>query len=163
MAISGSLHFVTASDQGTLGFYGAAVALETHRQFLLTTLGEKCEWDGEGSGGSNYCKFNPVDFVGMNRLYFGVPLGWNNRQRLQPRRRSQPRRCCVLRGISRIQELPIWKLQLASLLRRFNPRRGNGQRINLNLNISDNIPALLQSLQSGRSIAEALERKLQAR
>jgi len=35
-----------------------------------------------------------------------------------------------------------------------------GQQINLNLNISDNIPALLQSLQASRSITDALEQRL---
>jgi hypothetical protein len=36
----------------------------------------------------------------------------------------------------------------------------NNQRINLNLNVSDNIPALLQSLQAGRNVTEALERQM---
>jgi hypothetical protein len=35
-----------------------------------------------------------------------------------------------------------------------NPDLNNGQRINLNLNIEDNIPMLLRSLQSGRVIAD---------
>lgn len=36
------------------------------------------------------------------------------------------------------------------------PDVGDGQRINLNVNISDNIPVLLESLQAGRNIAESL-------
>lgn len=56
---------------------------------------------------------------------------------------------------------PTGELDLGVRLQGLNPDMNNGQRINLNLNISDNIPALLQSLQSGRSIADALERALQ--
>lgn len=37
------------------------------------------------------------------------------------------------------------------------PDVGDGQRINFNVNISDNIPDLLESLQAGRDIAESLE------
>jgi hypothetical protein len=44
-----------------------------------------------------------------------------------------------------------------------NPDTNSGQRINLNLNISDNIPTLLRSLQAGRSITEAVEQQLQRR
>jgi|GEM_PF-3848040 len=40
-----------------------------------------------------------------------------------------------------------------------NPELNKGQRINLNLNIEDNIPMLLKSLQSGRAIADVLSRK----
>ena len=62
-----------------------------------------------------------------------------------------------------VEYLPTGELELGVKLQGRNPDQNNGQRINLNLNISDNIPALLRSLQSGRSIAEALERKLQPR
>lgn len=41
-----------------------------------------------------------------------------------------------------------------------NPDLNNGQRINLNLNIEDNIPMLLKSLRSGRVIAEFLSNKI---
>ena len=55
------------------------------------------------------------------------------------------------------------ELALAVRLQGLNPDVNNGQRINLNLNISDNIPDLLRSLQAGRSIADTLERQLDAR
>jgi hypothetical protein len=62
-----------------------------------------------------------------------------------------------------VEYLPTGELELGVRLQGHNPDMNNGQRINLNLNISDNIPALLRSLQSGRSIADALERELQSR
>lgn len=62
-----------------------------------------------------------------------------------------------------VEYLPTGELELGVKLQGRNPDVNGGQRINLNLNISDNIPALLRSLQAGRSIAEALERELQAR
>jgi hypothetical protein len=62
-----------------------------------------------------------------------------------------------------VEYLPSGDLALGVKLQGRNPDLNNGQRINLNLNISDNIPTLLRSLQSGRSIAEAVERQLQAR
>lgn len=55
------------------------------------------------------------------------------------------------------------ELALAVRLQGQNPDVNSGQRINLNLNISDNIPDLLRSLQAGRSIAETLERQLDSR
>lgn len=57
---------------------------------------------------------------------------------------------------------PSGELDLSVRLQGLNPDMNNGQRINLNLNINDNIPTLLQSLQSGRSIADALERAIQS-
>lgn len=39
-----------------------------------------------------------------------------------------------------------------------NPNMNNGQAINLNVNISDNIPSLLKSLQASRVITDELER-----
>ncbi len=60
-----------------------------------------------------------------------------------------------------VEYQPSGELDLGVRLQGLNPDMNNGQRINLNLNINDNIPALLQSLQSGRSIAEAVERALQ--
>lgn len=62
-----------------------------------------------------------------------------------------------------VEYLPSGELELGVKLQGLNPDMNNGQRINLNLNISDNIPMLLRSLQSGRTIAEALERELQTR
>jgi hypothetical protein len=41
-----------------------------------------------------------------------------------------------------------------------SPELNQGQRINLNLNVSDDIPALLQSLQAGRSVTDALQRQM---
>ncbi len=61
-----------------------------------------------------------------------------------------------------VEYLPTGELELGIKLQGRNPDLNGGQRINLNLNISDNIPALLRSLQSGRSIADALERELQS-
>lgn len=60
-----------------------------------------------------------------------------------------------------VNYLPSGDLNLAVRLQGANPDMNQGQRINLNLNISDNIPSLLQSLQSSRSITDALERALQ--
>lgn len=42
-----------------------------------------------------------------------------------------------------------------------NPDLYNGQMVNLNVNIDDNIPALLRSLQASRTITDALELHLQ--
>lgn len=52
-------------------------------------------------------------------------------------------------------------LALSVKLQGINPDTNPGQRINLNLNISDNIPTLLRSLQAGRSITDAVEQQLQ--
>lgn len=52
------------------------------------------------------------------------------------------------------------ELQLAMIFRGSNPQLQQGRPIHLNLNVTDNIPALLNSLQSGRRIAEAVEKKL---
>ncbi|MDP2128064.1 MAG: YdbH domain-containing protein [Pseudohongiella sp.] len=53
------------------------------------------------------------------------------------------------------------ELNLAVQLQGVSPELNNGQRINLNLNISDNIPALLQSLQAAQGITDRLEELLQ--
>lgn len=52
------------------------------------------------------------------------------------------------------------ELLLAVRMQGVSPQLNQGQRINLNLNISDNIPALLQSLQAGRSVTDLVERRL---
>ena len=39
-----------------------------------------------------------------------------------------------------------------------NPDMNDGQAINLNVNITDNIPSLLKSLQASRVITDELER-----
>lgn len=62
-----------------------------------------------------------------------------------------------------VNYLPEGELTLAIQMQGVNPDNNPEQRINLNLNISDNIPALLRSLQAGRSITEAVEAYLQAR
>lgn len=54
-------------------------------------------------------------------------------------------------------------LQMAVQLQGKNPDMNNGQAINLNVNISDNLPTLFKSLQAGRSISEELERQLRLR
>ena len=51
-------------------------------------------------------------------------------------------------------------LALAMKIRGHNPDMNNGQQINLNLNLSDNIPSLLRSLQASGKISEALEKNL---
>lgn len=53
------------------------------------------------------------------------------------------------------------ELNLALQMRGQSPNVGQGQRINLNLNISDNIPALLQSLQAADNMAERLQDMLE--
>lgn len=55
------------------------------------------------------------------------------------------------------------ELELGISLQGISPELNQGQRINLNLNISDNIPALLESLQAGRSITDTLEQTLENR
>lgn len=51
-------------------------------------------------------------------------------------------------------------LSLAVQLRGTNPDMNNGQEINVNLNITDNIPTLLRSLQASRIITDELEKRL---
>lgn len=51
-------------------------------------------------------------------------------------------------------------LRLAVQLRGINPDMNNGQAINLNVNITDNIPTLIRSLQASRVITDALEQSL---
>ena len=51
-------------------------------------------------------------------------------------------------------------LVLAMLLRGSNPGLQQGRPIHLNLNVTDNIPTLLKSLQSGRVIADTVSKKL---
>jgi hypothetical protein len=55
---------------------------------------------------------------------------------------------------------PAGDLELSMKLRGQNPTMNKGQRINLNLNVSDNIPTLLKSLQSSRVITDVLEKKI---
>ncbi|HLT64553.1 MAG TPA: YdbH domain-containing protein, partial [Pseudohongiella sp.] len=49
------------------------------------------------------------------------------------------------------------ELLLGMQLQGLSPLLNNGQRINLNLNISDDVPALLQSLQAAENVSERLE------
>ena len=51
-------------------------------------------------------------------------------------------------------------LELAMVLRGRNPDLQQGRPIHLNLNVTDNIPTLLKSLQSGRVIADKVSRKV---
>lgn len=51
-------------------------------------------------------------------------------------------------------------LTLAVQLQGFNPDMNKGQTINLNVNVTDNIPNLLKSLQASRSITDVLEESL---
>ena len=54
----------------------------------------------------------------------------------------------------------IGDLRLVVQLRGTNPDMNNGQGINLNVNITDNIPTLMRSLQASRIITDALEQSL---
>ena len=58
---------------------------------------------------------------------------------------------------------PNGDLTLAVQLQGFNPSMNQGQAINLNVNVTDNIPTLLKSLQASRSITDALEETLNKR
>lgn len=58
---------------------------------------------------------------------------------------------------SSIDYSPAGELLLSMQLQGFNPELENGRRVNLNLNLSDNIPALLQSLQAGRAIEDLVQ------
>lgn len=62
---------------------------------------------------------------------------------------------------SGIEYTPDGELVLSMKLEGHNPDMQNGQRINLNLNLSDNVPALLESLQAARRIEDFLEEQYQ--
>ena len=51
-------------------------------------------------------------------------------------------------------------LVLEMVMRGSNPDLQQGRPIHLNLNVTDNIPTLLKSLQSGRVIADTISKKL---
>ena len=55
--------------------------------------------------------------------------------------------------------LPSGDLELEMVLRGSNPDLQQGRPIHLNLNVTDNIPTLLKSLQSGRVIADTVSKK----
>jgi hypothetical protein len=63
---------------------------------------------------------------------------------------------------STIDYTPDGELLLAMKMQGHNPDMNDGQRINLNLNLSDNIPALLRSLQAGRAIQDFVEGQYQS-
>lgn len=54
-------------------------------------------------------------------------------------------------------------LRMEVELRGINPDMNGGQPINLNVNLTDNIPSLLRSLQAGQEIQDRLEQRLQNR
>ncbi|MDY6983483.1 MAG: YdbH domain-containing protein, partial [Pseudomonadota bacterium] len=62
---------------------------------------------------------------------------------------------------SGIEYTPDGELLLSMKLQGHNPDMRNGQRINLNLNLSDNVPALLESLQAARRIEDFLAEQYQ--
>ncbi|MDP2140189.1 MAG: YdbH domain-containing protein [Gammaproteobacteria bacterium] len=62
-----------------------------------------------------------------------------------------------------VDYLPSGELILAVKLEGFSPAVNRGQPININLNVTDNIPALLESLQASRNITDALQRGLDER
>lgn len=53
-------------------------------------------------------------------------------------------------------------LRMEVRLAGLNPEMNGGQAINLNVNITDNIPTLLRSLRAGKAISERLEERLRA-
>lgn len=55
------------------------------------------------------------------------------------------------------------ELDLAIRMEGVSPELNGGQRINLNLNINDDVPALLQSLQAARSVTDSIQSRLDAR
>ena len=55
------------------------------------------------------------------------------------------------------------ELDLAIRMEGISPELNGGQRINLNLNINDDIPALLQSLQAARSVSDSIQTRLDLR
>jgi hypothetical protein len=63
--------------------------------------------------------------------------------------------------ISDVTYSPKGDLELSMQLKGQNPTMNEGQKINLNLNISDNIPSLLKSLQGSRVITDILEKQIQ--
>lgn len=55
---------------------------------------------------------------------------------------------------------PSGDVDILMRIQGYNPAMNDGQRINLNLNLSDNLPVLLRSLQAGRTIEDMLEGQL---
>ncbi|WP_299976541.1 YdbH domain-containing protein [uncultured Pseudoteredinibacter sp.] len=51
-------------------------------------------------------------------------------------------------------------LQMAVVLQGKNPEFQDGRQVNLNLNISDNVPNLIKSLQAGRIVTDVISEKL---
>ena len=51
-------------------------------------------------------------------------------------------------------------LELSMTLRGRNPDMDKSRPIHLNLNVTDNIPMLLKSLQAGRAITDMVSRKV---
>ncbi|HWK53416.1 MAG TPA: YdbH domain-containing protein [Hyphomicrobiales bacterium] len=62
---------------------------------------------------------------------------------------------------STIDYTPEGELLLGMQLQGHNPELGSDQPINLNLNLSDDIPALLKSLQAARNIEDFLQQQYQ--
>lgn len=58
---------------------------------------------------------------------------------------------------------PDGELDLAIRMEGISPELNGGQRINLNLTINDDVPALLQSLQAARSVTDSIQARLDAR
>src|SRR5690606_3660185 len=55
---------------------------------------------------------------------------------------------------------PQGDIDISLRIQGYNPQMNDGQRINLNLTLSDNLPVLLRSLQAGRTIQDMLEEQL---
>jgi hypothetical protein len=62
---------------------------------------------------------------------------------------------------STIEYSPTGELVLGMQLQGTNPDMSKDQRVNLNLNLTDNIPALLKSLQAAREIEDFLQGQYQ--
>ncbi len=58
---------------------------------------------------------------------------------------------------------PDGELDLAIRMEGISTELNGGQRINLNLTINDDVPALLQSLQAARSVTDSIQARLDAR
>ena len=108
--------------------------------------------------------------VAAGRLYAEMPGGSIRYLDAPPAGQGNPAMDLVNQALSNYQfqslestidYTPDGELLLGMQLRGHNPDMNGGQAINLNLNISDNIPTLLRSLQAGRAIEDFLQEQYQ--
>ena len=104
--------------------------------------------------------------VGAGTLYADAPGGSIRYLDAPPAGQGNPAMDLVNQALSNYQfhslessidYSPEGELLLGMKLRGRNPDMNGGQEINLNLNISDNIPSLLRSLRAGRAIEDFLQ------